>query len=117
MNIGKIQKILNAEYLTGDAWKDRKIWSAGGGEVMDDILKPAAKDCVFLTGLTHVEVIRRSIDAGVGCIVFVRGKKIEKDAIDLAAENQLPLLSTSYPLFVACGHLYMSGLMGFEESW
>lgn len=117
MKISMIQELLEARYLTGEPYADREIWSAGGGELMNDILRSAAKDCVLLTGLSTMEVVRRSILAQVGCVVFVRGKKTEQAVIDVAAENQLPLLSTSFPLFVACGHLYMRGLRGFDETW
>ncbi|WP_373500751.1 hypothetical protein [Desulfococcus sp.] len=117
MNVSRIQEILDARYLAGEAFRDRKIWSAGGGELMSDLLKPAAKDGVLLTGLATIEVIRRSVAVGVGCIVFVRGKKVPQAIIDAAVQYRLPLLSTAYPLFVACGHLYMNGLKGFEGAW
>jgi hypothetical protein len=117
VNVSRIQEILEARFLTGEAFRERVIWSAGGGELMDDILRSAARDCVLLTGLTTPEVVLRSVAVGVGCIVFVRGKRVGRDLIDAAAENELPLLSTAWPLFVACGHLYLNGLRGFEESW
>ena len=117
MKISKIRELLEARYLTGEAFQDRTIWSAGGGELMDDILNPAAKDSVFLTGITTRDVVRLSIQAEVGCVVFVRGKRVGQAVVDAAAEHQLPLLSTAFPLFVACGLLYMGGLRGFKESW
>ena len=117
MKVSRIQELLEARFLTGEAFRDRVVWSAGGGELVDDILRAAAKDAVLLTGLATIEVVRRSVAVGVGCLVFVRGKRVGQDIVDLASANDLPLLSTSWPLFVACGHLYMNGLRGFEESW
>ncbi|AOY57535.1 DRTGG domain protein [Desulfococcus multivorans] len=117
MKISRIQELLEARYLTGEAFQDRSIWSACGGELVAEILKSADKDCVLLTGLTTSEVVRLGIIAEVGCIVFVRGRRVDRGVIDAAAECRLPLLSTSLPLFVACGQLYMDGLRGFAESW
>ena len=117
VKISKIHELLDASYLTGEAFGDRIVWSADGGELMDDVLNSSAKDCVLLTGLTTLEVVTRCVAAGVGCVVFVRGKDVAQHIVDAAEKHQLPLLSTSYPLLVACGHLYMNGLRGFDESW
>lgn len=117
MKISRIKELLDASVLSGELRQDQKIRSAGGGELMDDILKTASRDCVVLTGLSTIDVVKRCIAAEVGCLVLVRGKKTEPLVVATAGATGLPLLSTAYPLFVACGILYMNGLRGFDESW
>jgi len=57
------------------------------------------------------------LEAGVGGIVFVRGKRPDARTITLAENWGLPLLSTRYSLFVASGRLYINGLRGLDGSW
>ncbi len=117
MKISEIKDILKASVLTGHNELDRKIITAGSADMMEDIMSGVAKGSVLLTGLTTEQVIRTAKVAGVGAIVFVRGKKPEKNIVDLARSNDIPVLSTEYSMFVASGRLYMSGLRGFEGSW
>ena len=37
--------------------------------------------------------------------------------LQLAKSYELPVMTTKYSLFVACGRLYMNGLRGMDGSW
>ena len=50
--------------------------------------------------------------AGILSIVFVRGKHPPAETIRLAEEVGIPLLSTRYTMYEACGLLYHAGLAG-----
>ena len=117
MKISEVKQILNATVLTGEEYLDRTVTGAGGADLMNDVLSAATKDAVLLTGLTSDDVIRTAKVAGVGAVVFVRGKKPVDSAVDLARNYQLPTLLTRYSLFIACGRLYMNGLRGLDGSW
>ena len=117
MKVYEIKDILNATVLTGQQNLDRTVIGAGGADIMEAFLAAATKDAVILTGLTSDDVIRTAKVADVAAVVFVRGKKPEKSAIDLANSYQLPTMSTRYSLFIASGKLYMSGLRGLDGSW
>jgi len=117
MKLSEIMEILKAEVLTGESHLDKTIMAAGGGDLMDDILAAVAQGSVLLTGLTTEKVLRTAKIAGVGAIVFVRGKQPEPDTIALAENYGLPILTTRYSLFVASGRLYINGLRGLDGSW
>jgi hypothetical protein len=72
---------------------------------------------VLLTGVIDEQVIRTARVAGVGAVVIVRGKTPPKPVIDLARDNDMPLLVTEKSLFAASGRLYMNGLRGLDGSW
>ena len=84
---------------------------------MDDILSAEAGGSVLLTGIVEEEIISKAKVAGVGAIVFVRGKKPHEKTVAMAKELEIPLLTTDYSLFVASGRLYMNGLRGLDGSW
>lgn len=117
MKVSEIKDILKATVLVGEENLDRTIVGGGGADLMVDVLSAVAKGSVLLTGLTTEDVLRTAKVAGVGAIVFVRGKKPDKKIVDLARSYDMPLLLTDYSLFVASGRLYMSGLRGLDGSW
>lgn len=117
MKISEIRDILKATVVIGENELDRPIVAAGGADLMEDILSSVAQGSVLLTGVTDEKVLRTAEVSGVGAIVIVRGKKPDKRFIELAKACEIPLLLTSYSLFVASGRLYMSGLRGLDGSW
>ena len=117
MRIYEIKDILKATLLTGEDQLERTVIGAGGADIMEAFLAAAAKDAVILTGLTGDDVIRTAKVSDVGAVVFVRGKKPQDSAIELARSFNLVTMSTGYSLFVASGKLYMSGLRGLDGSW
>jgi hypothetical protein len=101
----------------GEEHLDRIIVGGGGADIIDAVLAAVAEGVVLLTGLTTEQVLRTAKLAGVCAMVFVRGKNPETSEISLAQTYKIPLLSTRYSLFVACGRLYMNGLRGLDGSW
>jgi predicted transcriptional regulator len=117
MKVYEVRDILNAELLTGSDQLERTVIGAGGADIMEAFLAAAAKDAVILTGLTDDDVIRTAKVAGVAAVVFVRGKRPQQSAVELAESYSLPTMITRYSLFVASGKLYMNGLRGLDGSW
>jgi predicted transcriptional regulator len=117
MKLSEIKDVLKAELLTGEEQLDKIIVGAGGADLMEDVLAAVAEHAVLLTGLLSDDVIRTAKIAGVGAVVFVRGKRPNDNMIKLAESHNLPVLLTRYSLFIASGRLYMNGLRGLNGSW
>ena len=117
MKLFEIQEILKAEVLAGEEFLSKTVAAGGGADLMDDVLSAVAEGAALLTGLTTEKVLRTAKIAGVTVIVFVRGKAPSENVLQLARSYELPVMSTKYSLFVACGRLYMNGLRGMDGSW
>ena len=65
---------------------------------------------VVLTGLRNVQSVITSHVAEVRAIVYVRGKVPDDEAIRLAEQKGIPLLSSRLSMFEACGRLFEKGL-------
>jgi predicted transcriptional regulator len=117
MKLSEIKDVLKAEVLAGEDQLDKTIVGAGGADLMGDVLAAVAEQAALLTGLISEDVIRTAKIAGVGAVVFVRGKKPGENIIKLAKSHNLPVLLTRYSLFIASGRLYMRGLRGLDGSW
>jgi predicted transcriptional regulator len=114
MKLSQIVESLEAKVLVGDDLLEKDIDTCGASDLMSDILAGLSEGCILLTGLTTVQVIRTAMVAGVGAVVFVRGKTPPQEVIDLAQEQELPLISSPYSMFVSCGRLHACNLTGLD---
>ena len=114
MKLTEIIKALDASVLVGENDMDKEVRTCGASDLMSDILAGLSEGCILLTGLTTVQVIRTAMVAGVGAVVFVRGKKPPQEVIDLAEAEKLPLISSPYSMFVSCGRLHNCNLTGLD---
>jgi len=114
MKLSEIVKALDAKILTGAEHLDKEINICGASDLMSDILAGLSEGSILLTGLTTIQVIRTVMIAGVGTVIFVRGKMPPQEAVDLARAHELPLISSPYSMFVSCGRLYALNLTGLD---
>jgi hypothetical protein len=114
MTIAQINELLNAELLSEQGADKIEIEFAKASDLMSDVLafsKPFSdRNTILITGLTNKQVVRTCEIAGVGAIVFVRGKYPAPETIQLARQCDIPLLATKLKMFEACGILYTSGI-------
>ena len=114
MKLSEIIEALEGKLLTGDGFLEKDITTCGASDLMSDIMAGLSEGCILLTGLTTVQVIRTAMVADVGAVVFVRAKTPPPEVIELAGENQLPLISSPYSMFVSCGRLHACNLTGLD---
>ena len=112
MKLREIISILEAEVLAGGENLDLNILSACGADLMSDVMAFVKDSVLLLTGLVNPQVVRTAEMMDIKVIVFVRGKNPGQNIIDLAKEKGITVLATKYPMFIACGKLYSSGLTG-----
>ncbi|MDP6635084.1 MAG: DRTGG domain-containing protein [Phycisphaerae bacterium] len=116
MTLDQAREILEAEVIVGSGLQDIVAEMGCGADLMSDVLAFAKRGALLLTGLTNVQVVRTGEMADIVGICFVRGKTPPQETIELARENDLPLLATELPMFESCGRLYRNGLKGCSES-
>jgi len=66
----------------------------------------------MITGLTNIQSIRTADIAGVGAVIYCRGKLPEEKVIEFARQKHIPVLVTKMGMFDICGVLYNRGLKG-----
>ncbi|MBQ6907456.1 MAG: hypothetical protein IJR79_00515 [Clostridia bacterium] len=113
-----IKTLLDAEILSGETeevLKNKDIHTACGCDLMSDVLAFVKDQSLLLTGLINAQVVRTAEMMDIVAICFVRGKSPSDDVIALAKEKDITLLSTSQPLYLACGKLYDGGLRGLKN--
>ena len=114
MNVQEMIKIISGTLLTPQANLTREVKGGCGADLMSDVLASIKPEAVLLTGLCNIQVVRTAQMADVCAIVFVRGKMPPTDTIQLAIEENIPLITSPFGTFELCGRLYRAGLHSFE---
>lgn len=115
MKLSEIKEILRAKVFVGDDKLDMDVKAGAGSDLMSDLLRGPTGGVVLLSGLNNLQVIRTSIIAGVAALVLVRGKEPDQEMVAQARDHDLPLLSTPFTMFTACGRLFRHGLLGVDR--
>ena len=112
MKLRDLMQLLEADLIVGDEKLDLDIQKAFAADLMSDVLAFAGEGGVLLTGLTNAQVVRTAEMVDISAILFVRGKRPQPEAVELAKASGIPLLSTRYIMYETCGRLYQHGIVG-----
>jgi predicted transcriptional regulator len=116
MQLAEVVQIIDGQVLTDNVDLQTEVEGGCGADLMSDVLASVQPQAVLLTGLCNPQVVRTAQMADVAAIVFVRGKIPAQEVIDLANEEQIPLITTPYGMFELCGRLYKAGLSSLERN-
>lgn len=115
MKLREIKELLEAEVIWGDEALDLEIEFAGGSDLMSDVLAFGKPGILLLTGLSNAQTVRTANIIEAKAIIYVRGKKPDEKGIEMAEDLGIPVLSTKYMMYKACGILFGSGLPGVMD--
>lgn len=111
MKIQRIQELTDASIVCGSEKQMNDVQCAFASDLMSDVLTLDCSDVLLVTGLCNLQTIRTAEMAEVSYILFVRGKKVTPDMLELAHENNMVLLETDHSMYHAVGELYCAGLL------
>lgn len=110
MKIGEIAKLLNAKVLTPELDLEREVVFAFASDLMSDVLTKDYEQTVLLTGLSNLQSIRTAEMSEISEVIIGRDKAVSPEMIELARENEIILVQSSYSLFRISGILYQAGI-------
>lgn len=110
LTLAEIQDVVEAEVITGEKHLDRDFREVCGADLMSEVLAFASSGSILITALRNVQSVITAHVAEVKAIVYVRGKRPDDEAVNLAEQKQIPLLTTPLTMFEVCGRLYTKGL-------
>ena len=115
MTLRELVDILEAEVISGEQHLDEEFKCVGASDLMSDVLAFGEPGIVLLTGLANAQSLRTADIIETKAVVYVRGKKPNKEGISLAEERDIPILSTRFFMYKACGLLYSHGIDGVKN--
>jgi predicted transcriptional regulator len=115
VTLKEVAELLDADVLAGRDQLEMEVKTGFGADLMSDVLAFAKPGSMLLTGLTNPQVIRTADILDIAAIIMVRGKRPVPEAIQMATELKIPVLSTRFILFETIGRLYAKGMRGCIE--
>jgi predicted transcriptional regulator len=112
MTIDEITEIIEADIIINHA-PEVVVLRACACDMLSDVLRCVSEEkSILLTNLTHAQTVRVAEMVDATAVCFMRGKMPMDDAVRLAQEEGIVLLSTELSTYEAAGRLYNSGLPG-----
>ncbi|MCB9144075.1 MAG: hypothetical protein H6635_01800 [Anaerolineales bacterium] len=116
MNLRDIINISEGEVLTQELNTDVNIHGGCCADLMSDVLAYTRPRAVLITGLTNPQVVRTAQVADFRAIIFIRGKKPQAETIEIAMQENIPLISSPFGMFELSGKLHDAGLTSYETN-
>ena len=116
MKLSEVINLINGTIINNSVDLEWEIKGGCGADLMSDVLAAIQPDAVLLTGLCNPQVVRTAQMADVRAIILVRGKQPPRETIDLAKQENIPIISSPYGMFEICGRLYQAGLPSLERN-
>jgi predicted transcriptional regulator len=116
MELNKIIEIVDGTLLNPEVGLQHQIRGGIGADLMSDVLAASQPDAILLTGLTNPQVVRTAQMADIRAIVFVRDKKPQAATLEIATQEEIPLITSPFGMFEVCGRLHKAGLPTFESN-
>jgi hypothetical protein len=110
MTIQEIEIVTGGKIECGRHLKSDEIEQAFCSDLMSDVLTLGCHEILLITGLANMQAIRTAEMADITHIMFVRNKEISKEMLQLAAENDMVLISCKSSMFKVAGQLFAAGL-------
>ena len=112
MLVREIKELLEATIYACEEKENMTISTACGSDLMSDVLAFVKEQAMLLTGVCNLQALRTAELMDIKVLCMVRSKVPTDEMIDYARNCGIVLMSTTYPMFVACGRLYNAGIVG-----
>ncbi|MCF8338324.1 MAG: hypothetical protein K9I74_10130 [Bacteroidales bacterium] len=110
MKIEEISEKIEGKVVCGEHRLGEEITCGFSSDLMSDVLTTGSEKLILITGLSNVQLIRTAEMSDISYIVMARGKKVSDEMLNLARENDMVLIETSYSMFRTSGVLFSAGI-------
>ncbi|MDD2491896.1 MAG: DRTGG domain-containing protein [Bacteroidales bacterium] len=110
MKIRDLCNLVNGTVLCGEQHLDSVVEYAFASDLMSDVLTVKTSEFILITGLANLQAIRTAEMSDTPFLLICRGKEVSEEMLDLASDNEILIISSSFSMFKCAGVLYSAGL-------
>jgi predicted transcriptional regulator len=110
LTLAEIRDVVDAVVITGGKDLQLDFEEVCAADLMSEVLAFASSGSILITALRNVQSVITAHVAEVKAIIYVRGKLPDEEAVKLAEQKHIPLLTTPLSMFEVCGRLHTRGL-------
>lgn len=112
MNLTEIVKELQLTVKTGAGFLDKEISRGYVSDLMSDVMANADEGDLWVTLQIHQNIVAVAVMKSLGGIILISGREPEKETLQKAEAEGLPLMVTDMPAFELVGKLFELGVSG-----
>lgn len=112
MIVEEMVNILQAKVAAGTAKIDNEISGGYVSDLLSNVMGQAKAGDVWITMQGHQNIVAVASLLGLSAVIIAGDVKPEKETINKADSEQIPLLTTNLSSFAAAGLLYGMGIRG-----
>lgn len=106
MTVENIVQELKLQVLAGNKHLAKKITGGYSSDLLSDVIGNAKEGQVWITMQAHKNIIAVAALKDLAAIVIVNGLKTDKETLETADKEGIPVLTTSVTAFEIAGKLY-----------
>lgn len=111
MRLKEIQERLDLKVSSGGDL-EREVTGGYASDLLSDVLAHAEEGDLWVTLQTHQNIVAIASAKGLSGVVLVNDRTPEKETLEKAASENIPIFTTDLPTFEIVGRLYQLGITG-----
>ncbi len=112
MKLTEIVETLQLTVKTGTGFLDKEISRGYVSDLMSDVMANADEGDLWVTLQIHQNIVAVAVMKSLGGIILINGREPEKETLQKAEAQGLPLMVTDMPAFELVGKLFALGVSG-----
>ncbi len=106
MTVKEMAQTLGLKVLAGEGGLEKKIIGGYTSDLLSDVMGYADAGYVWITLQTHKNVMAIASLKELAAVILVKGFEPDADTVELAEQEDIPILSTTEQAFELSGRLY-----------
>jgi serine kinase of HPr protein (carbohydrate metabolism regulator) len=110
MRLKDVIKKFDLQPVAGYKENDINVSGAYTSDLLSDVIANTKKENIWITMQIHVNIIAVANLKELSAIIVVMDKNVDKDTIERAEKENIPILKTELTAFQISGKLYEYGV-------
>ena len=105
-----IVEMLKLDVRTGSDRLDVEVTGGYASDLMSDVIARAEAGNLWVTLQTHQNIVAVGVMKSLCCIILINGREPEKETVQKAEAQGIPILVSTMPTFELVGKLFELGI-------
>ena len=110
MQLKDVIKEFDLQPVAGYKEDDINVSGAYSSDLLSDVIANSKKENIWITMQIHVNIIAVASLKELSAIIVVMNKEVDKDTIERADKENIPILKTDLTAYQIGGKLYEYGI-------
>ena len=112
MKIRELVEKLGLEVRSASGNLDREVKGGYASDLMSDVMANSKQGDIWVTLQIHQNIVAVASLKELAAIIIVQGREPEKDTVEKAEREGIPMLVSPLHTFELVGRLYQMGISG-----